>query len=119
VRAVTETLTIDPALTAPGTYHLVARTAYNGRVRYQPADRLLTLTAPIVIPALTSVERIGGVTTIGITGQAGQTLVLEVSPQLIQWTPLATNTLTDASWVYQDASAPLAPHQFYRARVAP
>jgi hypothetical protein len=53
---------------------------------------------------------------VGVNGIAGQTIILQGSSNLVQWLPLATNTLSSNRWVY-----PVAPagSRFYRAVIAP
>jgi hypothetical protein len=56
---------------------------------------------------------------IGVGGVSGQTIVLQSSPDLRSWSPLATNTLTAANWNYTNDAAGNVSQQFYRALVLP
>jgi len=49
-----------------------------------------------------------------LTGQPGQAYVLEMSPDLINWQVLQTNTLADANTVFVDQTATQADRRFYR-----
>jgi uncharacterized repeat protein (TIGR01451 family) len=50
-----------------------------------------------------------------LKGQAGETYVIEVSPDLSNWTPLSTNTLSGSTLAVQDPQAPPPGRRFYRA----
>ena len=78
---------------------------------------------------LTLVEppRLGGAVWLGtgrfgfsLTGPPGMSCAIEVSTNLLQWSPLTTLTLTNGSGFFEDAGATNAPAAFYRAAgVAP
>lgn len=48
--------------------------------------------------------------------ERNRTFALEVSTDLREWFPLATNRLTEGVWFHTDATAPGYPWSFYRAR---
>jgi hypothetical protein len=50
-----------------------------------------------------------------LQGQSGVSYVLQTSPDLFTWTPVATNTLSGATAVFTNAITPGAPDQFWRA----
>jgi hypothetical protein len=53
-----------------------------------------------------------------ISGSAGQSIVVEASTNLIQWTPLTTNTiLTSVPYFFGDPTAVGIPTRFYRVRL--
>lgn len=55
-----------------------------------------------------------------LRGSAGVQYALEATTDLVQWTPIRTNTTpTDGVIDYIDTTAPGAPKRFYRARVVP
>jgi hypothetical protein len=54
---------------------------------------------------------------IGVNGMTGQSIVLQASPDLHNWFPIVTNTLTSSRWTYTN-SLP-ANQLFYRALLSP
>lgn len=52
---------------------------------------------------------------IGVTGQTGQTVVLQTSVDLVNWSALATNTLTAARWEYLHTATPGMSETYFRA----
>jgi hypothetical protein len=54
---------------------------------------------------------------IGVNGISGQSIVLQSSPDLRNWLPVTTNTLTSGRWTYTN-NAP-ANQLFYRAVLNP
>jgi sugar lactone lactonase YvrE len=52
---------------------------------------------------------------IGVCGVLGQKIVLQSSPDLQNWLPLATNTLTSICWTYTNNAPQSCGQQFYRA----
>jgi hypothetical protein len=116
VRSIHRTLAI-PASVVPGVYRLFALTDYGGRVRYQPADRLLTLSSPVVTPHLAALTREDGATILEVSGAPEQTLILETTTDFDVWTPLATNTLESEVWIFMDDTVSATGYKFYRAQV--
>ena len=55
--------------------------------------------------------------TLQITAAPGQTIVIETSPDLRQWLPLATNFTTRGAFLFQDPAPVTTPHRYYRARL--
>jgi glucose/arabinose dehydrogenase len=77
---------------------------------------LVTLPPPQLGPI--TVNAGSGLVTIGLTGQPGETYVIDGSPDLNSaWTAISTNTLTGTSTNVVDSSA--LPSRFYRARLVP
>lgn len=55
-----------------------------------------------------------------VTGEPGLIYVLEASANLLQWSPIATNTITaDGFFDITDLDAKTVPHRFYRVTLAP
>ena len=52
---------------------------------------------------------------IQLTGQAGRRYAIQVSPDLLNWTPLISNQLAGTSWNWTDTQTGNQPHRFYRA----
>jgi hypothetical protein len=57
----------------------------------------------------------GGLTILELSGKAGLTYVVQASPDLNQWTPIATNVLQGSSGFVQDPQPPSPSQRFYRA----
>jgi len=51
-----------------------------------------------------------------ISGQPGQTIVVERSANLVQWHAFQTNTLGDSPLYFTDSSVQRSPQHYYRAR---
>ena len=52
-----------------------------------------------------------------IAGNIGDTFVIEAAPDPVgPWTPIATNTLTGTSWLYQDLNTGNYNRRFYRVQ---
>jgi hypothetical protein len=49
----------------------------------------------------------------------GDTVVIEESPNLLNWLPLRTNTAAGSSLSFEDSEMGNSPHRFYRARLLP
>jgi len=52
----------------------------------------------------------------GVAGIAGESLVVETSTNLIDWTPVATNVMADNNLIFTDTPLPASGNHFYRAR---
>lgn len=78
--------------------------------------------APLIVyDACVDIHMYAGMT---ITGQTGKTYVLKYTTDLnnndfATWTPLATNTLGDASWFYLDMESPFSPRRYYGVKLQP
>jgi hypothetical protein len=51
-----------------------------------------------------------------ITGQSNQVVVVETSTNLVNWSPLATNTLSGHPFPFSDPAPASLPQRFYRAQ---
>jgi uncharacterized delta-60 repeat protein len=55
--------------------------------------------------------------TLTLATRPGQSHVLELSPDLVKWSPVSTNAAMTPLLDFQDVRRPAAPNQFYRARL--
>jgi len=61
------------------------------------------------------VERLAGTQMrLGIIGSAGKIVIIEASPDLLNWTPLATNALSAGANSFVDPDPALLQNLFYR-----
>jgi hypothetical protein len=51
-----------------------------------------------------------------ITGQSNQVVIVETSADMVNWSPLATNTLNGHPFPFSDPEPATAPRRFYRAQ---
>lgn len=95
------------------------------RTKGRPGDNYLlfdeyqlTIEPTDHIPA--TLERVGlnarGEFELYLHAERNRTFALEVSADLKDWTPLATNRLAEGYWFFTDTTAPGYPVSFYRAR---
>jgi hypothetical protein len=52
-----------------------------------------------------------------VTGQSNWFIILETSSDFTNWTPVTTNTLNGSPFPFHDATSPILPQRFYRARL--
>ena len=70
-------------------------------------------TPPDIDPSASRFEPDGSFR-VRVIGAAGQSFVLERSPDLAEWRPLTTNTLPGSAWDFSDAAMPAGVQRFYR-----
>jgi hypothetical protein len=63
-----------------------------------------------------SISRQAAAVQLRITGQPGQNISVESSPDLSAWTPLLTNTLANGIFEFTDPPAPGSAQRFYKCR---
>jgi len=109
-------LPVDSSNTAPGEHLAFAKITANGQSRYLYAPETLTVMSSFAPPAL----RIGAVTanqaTLLVDAIVGQRIVIETSPDLRGWSPVATNWIAQTPWSYSEPGT-IAAQKFYRAVV--
>lgn len=113
----TLSLPIDVTNAAPGVHSIYAKISGGNRSRYLYAPELVQVVASGQPPTVSISSAEGGQVQIAASGSPGQTVVLETSADLAVWLPLATNTLTSATWVYQQTEGFTETNQFYRTRL--
>jgi hypothetical protein len=115
----TADLPLNPASVPPGNYSLLARISNGAHTRYLYAPQTLTLAPSRQPPVLLSAGFRNDSFGFTISGWPGQAVVVETSSNLVQWTALATNTLTTTSFDFIDAARTDEPQRYYRALLAP
>jgi hypothetical protein len=101
---------------APGWHSLLSVIKANGRTRYLYAAELIqVITAPTLDITWTGPTEFQ----IGINGVPGQTVILQSSPNLIEWEPLATNTFSGNRIVVTNAPSIGISNLFYRTVLMP
>ena len=99
---------------APGLHWLCAKISSEAATRYLYAPELLTVLSSFEPPRLEVVGDGGRPLRVTVAGVAGQRVVLQSSPDLRMWQPLATNWLTTNGWSYFD-NLTGGNREFYRA----
>jgi hypothetical protein len=99
----------------PGWRTLFARleTGGNSRLLYAPESILILLGSEP--PGIAVTARKANQIILGITGNPGQTIVLENSTDLRTWFPLATNVLSGTPWSFTNTIGTGTSKSFYRA----
>jgi hypothetical protein len=108
-------LALNTTNVSAGTYSLCAEMSAGPHTRYLYAPEMVQIISPP--PTMTiSISQSGSrQLNIGINGTAGQTIVLQSSTNLVDWTAVGTNALTTSLWNYTNG-LPGGP-KFYRAMV--
>ncbi len=104
---------------SPGAYAIYGKISDGVHTRYLYAPELVQILAPPQPPVLGVAGWNGAQLLIGVSGLSGQTMLLESSPDLRNWLPVATNTLTSSNWLYTNNAPHDLAQQFYRAVLLP
>ena len=103
---------------SPGSHSLFATITSGGLTRYlyapEPVQVLLSQQPPLLGISQINPSQFQ----ITVNGLAGQTIILQNSPDLSSWQPLATNILSSNVWIYTNTPAPGTSSTFYRALLA-
>jgi hypothetical protein len=113
------TLTVSGVLAAnAGSYTVVVTNAYGSATS---AVAALTVTIPLTAPQIVAVNAGFRILTnqfgFSLEGAFGQTIVVDGSTNLVDWTPLFTNTAGSNSFYFWDPASVVIPRRFYRARL--
>jgi len=96
----------------PGTYAIGGKISDGQHSRYLYAAQKVQIRASRQPPVLDIAKLNGASYRIGVDGLSGQSVVLQMSTNLLAWVPLATNTLGTNRWVY--TNNPAGTRLFYR-----
>ncbi len=103
---------------SPDRHSLFATITGGGLTRYlyapEPVQVLLSQQPPLLGILQISPSQFQ----ITINGVAGQNIILQDSPDLSSWQPLATNTLSSNIWIYTNTPAAGTGAMFFRALLA-
>ena len=112
---------VDAAVIPPGTYAIGARVTDGARTRYLYAPQLLVITPSRQTPRIDggSIARNGGVFQCEVRGFPGQTVTMDASNDLVNWSPLQAHTFIGTTWEFSDANTGSLAQKFYRARLTP
>jgi hypothetical protein len=110
----TVNLQLNSTNATPGYHSLFAKITGGAQTRYLYAPELVdVISAPRPILEIATLSNTQFV--IGVNGIAGQTIVLQTSTNLLNWLPLATNTLAGNRWTYTNNSPVSIGDRFFRA----
>jgi hypothetical protein len=107
-------IALNPTNVFPGEFSLLTRIEASGRRRYLYSPQPIRIVAA---PSLDITAIDPTMILIGLNGASGQSIVLESSPDLWQWTALSTNTLS-ADRLEIPLAVGEVVSQFFRARLA-
>ena len=113
------TLTLPPVLASnAGSYSVVVTNAY-GSVTSAVAALVVNvpLTAPQIMADSSGFGFSSGQFGFNLSGAFGQTIIVDGSTNLVDWTPLFTNTVGGSPFSFRDPASSGARWRFYRARL--
>jgi hypothetical protein len=111
----TVSLTLDATNATPGYHALCGKISGSGRTRYLYASDWVRVISNRQPPTLDIAKLNASQLRLGVNGVTGQTIILQDSPDLAAWLPLATNTIADSRWTYTNAPSGNPDQRFYRA----
>jgi hypothetical protein len=104
--------------TVPGWHSLYAVIGGGGRTRLLYAPELVNVLS-IYQPPVLGIGRVNSSQfVLTINALPGQTVVLQGSPDLAAWQPLATNLFSTNAWTYTNTISPAANMLFFRVTLA-
>ncbi len=109
----------DPATTPPGTYRLFGRLDDGPRTRYLYAPLTITLMPSLQAPVLIEPALHTNQFRFTLAALPGQRVVIQVTPDFLTWTPVATNVMLGTSTNIALPASSASPPSFYRAVLAP
>ena len=106
----------NAGITNAGNYSVIVSSAY-GSVTSAVVSLTITVprTPPLIIAGDSSFGFLNNQFGFNITGDFGQTIVVEGSSNLLDWIPVSTNTMGDVPIYFVDPTSGGLPMRFYRA----
>jgi hypothetical protein len=100
----------------PGNTYFFAATSYNADGYESAYSTEVSFTIPMVSGPLISLASSAGGVNLSVNGAAGSPYIIFASTDLVNWSPLATNT---APFVFTDSNSSNYSRRFYQALPAP
>lgn len=110
----TTNLILAAPIVEPGNYSVLATLTGGGHTRHLYAPERVEVILPRLAPTLDLVKLNSTQYRIGVNSAAGQTVVLQSSPDLLTWTALVTNTLMTSRLEFTNAPPSSAGTRYYR-----
>jgi hypothetical protein len=107
-------LSPNPATTLPGTYSVFGSINDGTRTRYLYAPQKLILGPSHQPPVLTAAGVQSNLFGFKVSGLPGQTVIFQVSSNLVDWISIQTNTLVGTSLGFADPAVASDPQRYYR-----
>ena len=107
-------LSPNPATTLPGTYSVFGSINSGTHTRYLYAPQRLVLGPSRQPPVLVAAGVQGNQFGFNVSGFPGQTVIFQVSTNLVQWASIQTNTLAGTSLAFADPDGASYPQRYYR-----
>jgi hypothetical protein len=114
VNYATLNLSPNPAATVPGTYSVYGSINDGTHTRYLYAPQKLILGPSRQSPVLMASGVQSNLFGFTVSGFPGQTVVFQVSTNLVQWISIQTNTLAGTSLGFADPAVASDPQRYYR-----
>ena len=110
-----------PGTIPSGTYWLYASISNSAHMRYLYAPQTLTIgtVASRQPPQLLGARLATNQFRFEVSAIAGQTVVVLYSTDLVHWSAIQTNVMTNAIWGFADPWSPAEPLRVYRAQLLP
>jgi autotransporter-associated beta strand protein len=109
-----------PSVSQAGTTNPILVTANDGGTPNLSATQSYTVTVnPLIQPTIGSPVWSAGHLSLTINGQAGPDYIVSVSTNLVDWTPILTNTPSAMPFQWTDPDAAAFPVRFYRVLLGP
>ena len=107
-------LSPNPVTTLPGTYSVFGSINDGTHTRYLYAPQRLILGPSRHPPVLEAAGAQGNQFGFNVSGFPGQTVIFQVSTNLVQWASIQTNTLSGTSLAFADPDGASDPQRYYR-----
>lgn len=109
-------ISVSPGSTSAGVYFVGARLTDGTRSRVLYAASSVEISSDLPPPSIDRSTLVfeGGVMKFTVLGSPGQTLRILASPDLDDWSPIATQLMTSSTWEFIDPASASIPKRFYQ-----